>query len=284
VRHRWIVALVCAGATAHARPPLQSFDSPTAALVSLLRQKPRVIAFGEYHEIEGAPKVRSAIRHFLDELLPTLAPLASDLIVETWVTEGRCGKREEETVAQVHEDTKRPESTEDEIVTLIERAKARGVAPHILTVSCLEYLMITGGSDKVDYMRLLSTISNKLQEKIEEVLGTRGKDRKRAVLVYGGAIHNKLRPTRELRDYSFAPEINKKVRGRFLEVDLYVPEYVEKDEQVTAEPWYAPWSKSDPAKTALVRRGPRSWIIVFPRGDGAPAPEHGELHDGRGPM
>src|SRR5437773_32913 len=79
------VATLLASATTGAAPPaLQPFDSPAAALQSLLSQKPRVIAFGEYHEIEGAARVRSSLDHFLAELFPSLTSLASDLILETW--------------------------------------------------------------------------------------------------------------------------------------------------------------------------------------------------------
>jgi hypothetical protein len=246
-------------------PTLAPFDSPAAALATLLAQKPRVIAFGEYHEIEGAPKVRSALRHFLDELWPLVAPVASDLIVETWITEGRCGKREKSVVSKVEQDTQRPASTEDEVVTLLERAKAGGVAPHILVLSCIEYVWMSDGKGGVDYLRLLQTITAKLREAIEAALAARRSARDRAVVVYGGALHNDLHPRRELREFSFAPEVSRRVRGRFLEVDLYVPEYVERVEEVTAEPWFAEWTRSPPGKTVLVRRGPGSYILVFPR-------------------
>jgi len=246
------------------QPVLTPFDSPQAALSSLLTQKPRVIAFGEYHEVEGGPKARSALRHFLDELWPLVAPIASDLLVETWVTEGHCGKEEKKTVAKVEETTKRPQATEDEIVTLLERAKAAGVAPHILTLSCLEYLMITKGTDEIDYVRLLRTITEHLRDDLADLLAERRRSPK-AIVVYGGALHGELHPRRELRDYSFATEIDRKVHRRFLEVGLYVPEYIEGNEEVTAEPWFGQWSKSDQSRTWLVKRGPRSYAIVFAR-------------------
>jgi hypothetical protein len=276
-RRALAAAMVLSGAAAGAKPAprLEPFDSPAAALATLLGAKPRVIAFGEYHQIEGAPAVRSSLRHFIDELLPTLAPLATDLILETWVTEGRCGKKEKEVVAKVEEDTQRPKATEDELVTVIEHAKAAGVQPHILTLSCLEYLLISGGKDGIDYIRLLATITDKLRDKIDEVLGERRRQPDKLVLVYGGALHNDLYPRKELRDYSFAKDIQRKVKGRYLEVDVYVPEYIEKDEEVTAEAWYAAWAKMDTTKTVLVRRGAGSYIIVFARGSQPPPPVDG---------
>src|SRR5947209_18448964 len=135
------LAILFAAAAAQAKPKyeLRNFASPAAALASLLGAHPRVIAFGEYHEIKGAAPAKSAIAHFQEELLEPLAQGGSDLIVETWVTEGNCGKQEKEGVAEVAETTQRPETTESEVVTLMKRAKAAHVQPHILTLTCAAY-------------------------------------------------------------------------------------------------------------------------------------------------
>jgi hypothetical protein len=243
---------------------LTSFDTPGAALESLLAKKPRVIAFGEFHELKGAAKVHSAIWRFREQLLASVQPIASDLIVETWVTDGKCGKTEEKAVAQVQESTKRPESTEDEVMALLRTAKERGVQPHVLTVSCAQYKAIGGDGGEIDYVKLLETVTTVLRTKIHEVLGLR-KGGDKTVLVYGGAIHNDVYPKKELRDFSFARDITKATHERYLEVDLYVPEYIAGDKDLTAEPWYKPYLEQPPAKTTLVRRGPTSFIIIFPR-------------------
>ena len=262
-----VFALIAAGApNASARPELKQFDSAAAALSSLLVHKPRVIGIGEYHEVEGeTPKgVPSAIARFTAELLDVLAPLSSDIVLETWITEGRCGKREEEVVGKVEDDTKRPETTESELVTMLKKAKAAGVQPHILTLSCLEYLLVSDGKGGVDYVRLLARIKDLLERKVAEVLAEQ-KDRGRMVLVYGGALHNDLRPRPELADYTYAPAVRRMVKGRFLELDLYVPEFIERDEELTKEPWYALLRRVEKGKTALIRRSEASYIIVFPR-------------------
>src|SRR5205814_10461462 len=84
-------------------------------------------------------RVPSSLKHFEDEILQVVAPRASDLVVETWVTEGKCGKTEKAVMKDVQKTTERPVQTEDEVVTLIKRAKAAGVNPHILSVSCREH-------------------------------------------------------------------------------------------------------------------------------------------------
>lgn len=245
---------------------VKAFDSATAALASLLPLGPRVIGFGEYHEIESGPKARAAIVHMLDELLPILTAGSSDLILETWITEGRCGKKEKEVVKNVQETTERPEETESEIVTLIKKAKAAGVQPHILTVSCIEYFFMSDGKGGVDYIKLLATLTDLLKKKIDWVMEERAKQPPRTILVYGGAMHNDLKPRTELRDYTWAPYVKKKVKGKYLEVDLYVPEYIAADEYITEEAWYPEVAKLPAGATALVKRAPDSYIIVFAKG------------------
>jgi len=258
------ILLLLAG-VAHAEPPkLTSFDTPAAALESLLGKKPRVIAFGEFHEIKGAAKVPSSVFRFREQLLASLRASSSDLIVETWVTDGKCGKTEETAVAKVEESTKRPESTEDEIVTLMKAAKAGGVQPHVLTVTCKQYEDIGGNGGEIDYVKLLDTVTTVLRSKIHEVLKLRSGASK-TILVYGGAIHNDVYPKKELAEFSFAKDIEKATRQHYLEVDLYVPEYIENDKDLTAEAWYKPYRALPADKATLVRRGPNSFILVFPR-------------------
>jgi hypothetical protein len=249
--------LVCLLAATASAEKLRYFDTPEDALRAILAEKPKLVAFGEYHETKGAPKVASAIARFRDLLLPVVSDGASDLLMETWVTEGKCGKQEETVVAQVEESTKRPETTESEVVQVMKKAKAAGVQPHILKVSCDEYQSLTGTDGAIDYVRLLSIVTTHLQGKIDEILAKKPK----VVLVYGGALHNDLHPRKELAQFSFAAAVKKQLKGAYAEVDLYVPEYIGTDKKITAEPWYKQ-VKSD--KTTLVTRSAGSHIIVFP--------------------
>jgi hypothetical protein len=243
------------------------FFASTAALVEkLLSHKPRVIAFGEYHQVEGGAKVASAVKRFGDQMLATVAPSASDLVVETWVTEGKCGETETKAVAKVEESIKRPEATESELVTLIKRAKAAGVQPHILTLSCDEYESIQPDGGEIDYVKLLGVVTAQLKKGIDQALVKAPKQK--TVVVYGGALHNDLYPRKkELGIFSFAKAVKKQVGGRYLEVDLYVPEYIEHDKEIPKEKWYGQWRAQQAAhggEPALVERGPLSYIVIFP--------------------
>jgi hypothetical protein len=252
---------------------VKGFDSAADALRELLSANPRVIAFGEYHETKGAAAVDSSIARFTAQLLDVVRDGASDLIVETWVRTGDCGEQETKVVEEVQTTTRRPETTESEVVTLIKRAKAAGLQPHILELDCKQYRSILGQDGEVDYMKLLEVITRGLRDKITLLLKRGGPDGKR-VLVYGGALHNDVFPRKELAAYTFAPPVTKAARGRYLEVDLFVPEYLEKDELLAKEKWFATWREhAKDAKVLMIRRGPSSAMIFFPRGAiKAPAP------------
>src|SRR5438309_2107675 len=96
-----------------------AFKSPAEAFARVLREKPLVLAVGEYHEVEGAAKTKSALKRFTELMLPSLKGHASSLVVETWITNGRCGEAEVKAVAEVKKVTQRPQHTEDEVETLM---------------------------------------------------------------------------------------------------------------------------------------------------------------------
>jgi hypothetical protein len=251
--------------TASADEKLRFFASPSEIVAELLAKKPRVVAFGEYHQIEGGAAVPSAVKRFGDQMLASVAPAASDLVLETWVTEGKCGAVETQAVAKVDETIQRPEATEDELVTLLKRAKSAGVQPHILTLSCKEYAAIQSKDGEVDYVKLLGIVTAQLEKGIDSALARSPK--KKAVIVYGGALHNDVFPQKELAQFSFAKPVARRTGGHYLEVDLYVPEYIAADKKVTAEAWYPRWKAAQaahPGETALFARGPTSYIVIFP--------------------
>ena len=202
-----------------------------------------------------------------------IQPQTSDLILETWVTAGGCGKEEKKVVADVATTTKRPVTTENELVTLIKQARGSGVQPHILELSCGEYQGLLGKDGAVDYEKMLKLLGDLLAKKIAQVkLRREAAGIRKIVAVYGGALHNDLYPTAEFRPYSFGPSTAIAFPGQYLEVDLYVPEFIAKDEALAKEPWFPKYvqatragMKESAGKTWVVRRGKGSFILLFPR-------------------
>lgn len=263
--------------------PPRAFDSPAAALraIPLLAQDgdegpkdpaaPVVIGFGEFHELKGAPKVDSALRRFTRQLLPELAGRLTDLVVETWITEGNCGEREETVVKDVAKTTRRPETTESEIVTMVKQAKAAGAKPYALDLSCADYKALLDEGGQVDYDKMLRLLTAQLGKKVRLALARprRALGQRPVVAVYGGGLHNDLYPQEALRDYTFGTTLQAELPGRYAEVDLYVPEYIERDGRIPKEPWYPAYHRAAaaaPGKTWLQERGPGSYILLFPRG------------------
>ena len=264
-------------------PEVTAYDSPAAALAAILKRAevdsggtaPRVVAFGEYHELKGNTGVKSGLKRFSEELLAVLQPLTADLVLETWVTAGDCGKEEKNVVQDVKKTTKRPVTTENELVTLIKQARATGVQPHILELTCSEYQGLLGGDGAVDYEKMLKLLSDLLAKKIAQVKVRReAAGIRKIVAVYGGALHNDLYPAAEFRPYTFGPSTAIAFPGQYLEVDLYVPEFIAKDAGLAKEPWFTAYTqasrpaagaKKAPLKTWVVRRGKASFILLFPR-------------------
>lgn len=272
-------AATASGDRPDAEPELAGYDSPAAALAAILQRAgsdaggsaPRIVAFGEYHELKGNTGVKSALKRFAEQLLAVLQPLTSDLVLETWVTAGGCGKDESKVVKDVAKTTQRPVTTENELVTLIKQARESHVQPHILELSCGEYQGLLDKEGAVDYEKMLKLLSELLERKIAQVkLRREAAGVRKIVAVYGGALHNDLYPSAEFRPFTFGPGTAIAFPGQYLEVDLYVPEFIDKDPGIGKEPWFAKYqqarrsAKDARGRTWVVRRGKASFILLFP--------------------
>jgi hypothetical protein len=242
----------------------EKFVSPAGAMHAFLDHATGVVAFGELHQTVKTAGIRSSIARFTDEILPAIAPRASHLIVETWISTGRCGETEKKVTADVGRTTERPAETENEIVRLLRRAKELGVTPHVLDVDCHEYQTLVGKGGEVDYDRLLTITGQHLGRAVEQALALPRPPDRPLVLVYGGALHNDLDPNPELAKYSFGPAIDALTHGDYHEVDLFVPELVATYPALRAERWHQVWSKTRATPGAtLVRRQTRSAVLLF---------------------
>jgi hypothetical protein len=251
------------------RAAITHFASAALALEHVLATPAQVVAFGEYHQTTATTKIPSSLLRFTDELLPLVAKQATDLVLETWVADGGCGQQETKVVEEVQATTERPPETENEIVTLLKRAKAAGIAPHILTMSCKDYRRVTDKNGETDFAKMLTLTRDRLQSEVSRCLAmSPAGERGRKVVVYGGALHNDLYPAPGDRPFAFGRSLFAKAKGQYLEVDLFVPEYILGDKRMATEPWFAAFKAGIKAGDALlIRRSLRSYIIVFPATD-----------------
>ncbi len=245
----------------------EAFKTPRAAFDRVLERAPVVLALGEYHPLEGGPKVKSTLSRFTQQLLPALKGKATSLVVETWMTNGRCGDIEKAAVTAVKKVTQRPKATEDEITTLLDATYALGIANHILILDCEEYRSMLEKDGSLDAEKSLLLVRKKVEEKALEVRekGEGGLPDKMLIL-YGGALHNDLAPLEGFEPYSFGPALSNVTDGGYLELDLVVPELASNDDDLRKEPWFRPALKlSGTSLTVLVCPHPDACVMVFPR-------------------
>ncbi|MDP1922435.1 MAG: hypothetical protein Q8L14_39710 [Myxococcales bacterium] len=245
--------------------PMTAFATPKEAFVHVLATRPQILGVGEYHELKGAPKVPSAIRHFTAEALPVVDGGATSMIVETWMLNGRCGEVEKQAAAAVEKTTKRPVETEDEITTMMGRAYDLGLKNHTLLITCADYASMLDADKELDAEKSLLLMKSKVEEKALEVReneegGLPGK----MLILYGGALHNDLEPAVDDAPYSFGPRLRRETNGGYAELDLLVPEYVERDDDLLKLPWFPPaLALAKKGKTVLVQPSRGVNVIVF---------------------
>ena len=275
-----ILALAAAIATvaAAAATPTPVAEAPRARRVAsvsagieeaLVGLSHGVVAFGELHQTNATAGIPSALRRFTEDVLPGLSGRLAYLVVETWMTTGKCGEAERAVTADVERTTQRPAHTETEIETLIRVADERGVVPRILSIACTDYqAMLGAGGGGVDYDRTLKVTARALETAILRALASArapAATRDGLVAVYGGALHNDANPDPELAAYSFARGAQAATLGQYVEIDLVVPEYAAGSAAVRAQSWWRSYLRQRrPGATVLVQRAPRSFVVVFP--------------------
>jgi hypothetical protein len=238
------------------------------AIRELVKDDVRVVAFGELHQrADRATAARSALARFSDEVMPVIAERTSDLVIETWLFDKRCGEKAAAATAQVEATMQRPPETKSELATLVDRARAAGVQPHAMRVTCDDWAKVVPPGKDVDYEAMLNLITVELGRIATQAVAHRDKEKspRRLVAVYGGALHNDLHPIDGLADWSFAATVDKAAPGAYLEIDLYVPEYAELDTLSQNEPWFPLVAKAAADKVLIVERSPRSYLLLLPR-------------------
>jgi hypothetical protein len=249
-----------------AGPACLRFASNADAFRWVLAHEPVILAIGEAHAQKGSEGVASATKRFTESMAPLLENRASDLLVEAWAGDPKCQKEVKQVAtAQKPVQQAQAQSNGNEYLTLGSRAKALGVTPHLLRPSCDDYANLAdAGADVI-------TASLGLIKRLTQSDATQMWKRNEAaktgklVVTYGGAMHNDLAPSDALRGYSFGPELWAATAGRYVELDLIVPEYVKQTEAWEKLPWFAAFQadKAVRDKPTLYRLADRSFVLVF---------------------
>jgi hypothetical protein len=247
----------------------RQFDSAREAFEAGLAQAgdPLVLGIGEVHAPKGA-RVPSAAKRFAAEFLPLLAGRASDLLVELMVPPAGCA---DAVVAVKHGQepvtSRQAPTDQDEYVAMGGRARELGLVPDMLRPTCADLDAIQqAGDDLLDVsLTTIARLSGAQALRLAERDARSDADRGKLVVIYGGALHNDLSPPPGSAGWSYAPELDARLAGRYVAFDLVVPEFIGPGENPTALPW---WPRYDRArlgqKATLFHTGPQSFAIVFP--------------------
>lgn len=239
---------------------VRAFDKDEDAFAEVLKDDPAVLAIGEAHAQRGA-SADSSTKRFADELLPMLAGRASDLLVELMLPPAGCAKQNE-TMKSVQKPVvgQQAQTNQNEYVALGDAARKYGVVPDALRPTCDDLAAIAdAGDDAVD--ESLQTIARLTTAQASKMLERSGR---KMVVTYGGALHNDATPPAARAAWSYGVTLAPKVPNRYVELDLYVPDFITDDDLWTKQPWYAAWKSRQPTDKALLfTLAPRNYVLVL---------------------
>jgi hypothetical protein len=178
-----------------------------------------------------------------------------------------CAAKTEEVRTKQREVTQhQAASDQNEYVTMGNEARKRGVVPDLLRPTCGDLDAIDkAGPDAI--AASLSTIARLTTAKVSELVARNEKaGAEKVVVTYGGAMHNDREPPKERAAWSYGPELSARVKGRYVEIDIFVPEFVQDTESWKKLEWY-PYFDRDrhPEKTTLFKPRPGAYVMIFPR-------------------
>jgi hypothetical protein len=251
-----------------AKPAVKADSYPdlASALKAIVPPDARVVGFGELHSRTDRAQVKSSLSRFTTDGLPAFADKLSDLIVETWIVDPKCGQSAKTATAKVEITVRRPQETKSEIAVLAETARAAKIQPHAMKLTCDDYEKVAPAGKDVLPDVMLGLITKELGRIAEEAIKHRDKEpgHRPLIALYGGSLHNDRFPAEGVQDWSYAARVDQLTGNKFVEVDLIVPELAEADPGAQSQPWFDLVKASDPS-VRVWKRGDRSFVVIFPR-------------------
>jgi len=243
------------------------YDSARDAFLAAVSGDPLVVGIGEAHRPRGETAA-SAAKRFTEEMLPLLAGRASDLLVELMMPPSGCA----DAAAEVREKQKpaterQAETNQNEYVAMGDRARALGIVPDMLRPTCgdMDAVRRAGDGAVEASLDMIARLTTRQAERLADRDTRSDADRGKAVVVYGGMLHNDLAPAPQTAKWSYVVDVDAHVRGRFVAVDLVVPEFITDDAIWRALPWWSHYDRAKlGAKATLFKTADRSFVLVFP--------------------
>jgi hypothetical protein len=138
--------------------------------------------------------------------------------------------------------------------------------PWLLRPSCDDFSSITdAGADAVPVM--LGLVKRLTQQKVLQLM-TKNVPAKKLTIAYGGLLHNDVAPPPVSAAWSFGPELAKATNGKYVEIDLIVPEFVKENDSWRKFAWYDAFTSDtaprEKATLYTMATTPPSYALVFP--------------------
>jgi hypothetical protein len=246
-----------------AAPPPNTYADLPAALAAIIPADARVVGFGELHNRVDRAQVRSALAWFT-AALPAFGDKVSDLVIETWLVDPKCGQTAVKATRTLEREVKRPEATKSEIALLADAAKAAGIQPHAMTLTCADYARLVKGG-QADPVEMLTLTTRELKRIATSAVKFRDQqpEHRPWIALYGGALHNDRFPDKSVAEWSYAAAVDEATQQRYVEVDLIVPELAADDAASKQQPWYALVERASD-RVAVFKRDERSFVVVLP--------------------
>jgi hypothetical protein len=247
------------------------FATGSEPLARVLADGPLALGIGEAHALAGSEAAASTTRRFTDELLPSLAGRTSHLVVELLNPDRRCEALTRE-VRKEQQPVTAPQSAQNQsdYVELGQRARALGIEPFVLSPTCDEFrAIVDAGVSAIDVM--LQTIARVTSRMLRGALAkNQAAGREALVVAYGGLLHNDIDPSGAKERWSYGPDLAQFTRGRYVELDLIVREFIKDTEVWRALPWYPHFEPNRfDDQWLLMKTGPQRYTLFFPRSPSA---------------
>ena len=245
-------------------PPPGQYASLADALTAVIPADARVVGFGELHARVDRAQVKSALALFTTAL-PALGDKFSDLIVETFIVDPKCGQTAQKATQQMQTEVKRPEATKSEIALLADAAKAAKIQPHAMTLSCADYKTLVPNG-QIDPLAMLTITTRELKRIALSAVGHRDKEagHRPWIGLYGGALHNDRSPDDAVKEWSYAAAVDAAAKGKYVEIDLIVPELAAADASSKKQPWFS-LVEAAGDWVQVFKRDDRSFVLVLPK-------------------
>ncbi len=221
-----------------------------------------------------ANEADSSTKRFTDELLGVVQGKASDLVVEAMLPPTGC-KPQVEQVREKQKAATAPQAptNQNEYVVLGNEARKKGIVPDLLRPSCADLDVIEkAGDGAIDAS--LKTIARLTVSQVDKLLARNEKlGQDKAVIAYGGALHNDLAPGAGKEEWSYAKQLVSRSKGRYVEIDLFVPDFIRDDETWRKFEWRAHYDATKNLESAVVYK-PREhgYVVILPKKEPSPAP------------